>query len=94
MKRVVYTKHLLYRLEVRGITRAVPEQIVRTATERYFDTSTEHFVAVKQVWYLGKIRDMMVAYQESKTIIELITIHPLKQDQKDGRLSSGRWIAF
>jgi hypothetical protein len=39
---------------------------------------------------IGKNRDIMIVYDEQNDAIKIITIHPLKQDQKIRRIESGR----
>jgi len=38
-----------------------------------------------------KERDIMVAYRQEDDDIKLLTIHPLKEGQKENRVQSGRW---
>jgi hypothetical protein len=38
-----------------------------------------------------KERDIMVAYKHEEVDVRLLTIHPLKEGQKDNRVKSGRW---
>jgi len=39
----------------------------------------------------GKLREVMVAYDIEEQTVRLLTIHPLKEGQKENRLNSGRW---
>ena len=55
------------------------------------DNETGHFIAVKKVIIYGKERDVMVAYKREDTDVKLLTIHPLKEGQKENRIQSGRW---
>lgn len=89
--KIVYSKHAKDRLQMRGIPRALPANIVEEAEERYFDTATGHVVAVKRTVLYGKMRDVMVAYREERGTIRILTIHPLQEGQKDNRLKIGRW---
>lgn len=89
--KIVYSKHAKNRLQMRRIPQELPADIVEEAEERYFDTATGHFVAVKRTALYGKMRDVMVAYREEKGIIRILTIHPLQEGQKDNRLKIGRW---
>jgi hypothetical protein len=41
-------------------------------------------------WYC-KERDVMVAYNFEGGDVKLLTIHPLKEGQKENRIKSGRW---
>jgi hypothetical protein len=39
----------------------------------------------------GKMREVMVAYDIDQQTVKLLTIHPLKQGQKENRIKAGRW---
>ena len=39
----------------------------------------------------NKLREVMVAYIVDQDIAKLLTIHPLKEEQKENRIKSGRW---
>ena len=90
-KMVRYSDHLQFRMRLREIDEALPENIYRFAEEYYYDTATNLFIAVKKARYQGKNRDIAVTYQESTNEILLITIHPLKQRQKENRIQTNRW---
>lgn len=89
--KIVYSKHAKDRLRIRGISLELPSKVVEEAEERYFDTETGHLVAVKRTELYGKIRDVMVVYKVEMEIFTVLTIHPLKEGQKDKRLEAGRW---
>ena len=90
--KIQYTEHLKLRLKLRGIPYGMPEEVYKWAEERYYDTSTSYYIAIKRLYYAGKMRNMAVTYTEHGTEIDIITIHPLKKDQKEKRISSGRWM--
>ena len=91
MKEIVYTDHLKFRIELRHIPDSLPKEIYLGAKERYFDVKTRHMVAVKEVKFAGRMREMMVCYDEKGDRVEIITIHPLKTYQKLHRIKTGRW---
>ncbi|MBU2483368.1 MAG: hypothetical protein KJ760_19965 [Proteobacteria bacterium] len=91
MKEIYYTPHLKLRIKFRDIPRNLPEEIYKEARERYWDTKTFYHIAVKGVEFKGKLREMIVAYDETPDMIEIVTIHPLKPYQKDQRIKTGRW---
>lgn len=68
--------------------------IFENPDEKYFDTETNNFIAIKKSDYFGKNRDIMIVYNEQNDAIKIITIHPLKQDQKMRRIESGRWKKY
>lgn len=91
MKKIVYTSHLEFRLEVRNIPHNLPKKIFQDAKERYYDAATGHYVAIARCDFEGKMRDMALTYDNKRYAIEIITVHPLKPYQKYSRINSGRW---
>jgi len=55
------------------------------------DTLTGHSIAVAKVVIYDKERDVMVAYKHEEVDVRLLTIHPLKEGQKDNRVKTSRW---
>jgi hypothetical protein len=86
-----YSKHIEARLRLRGIPHELPREIFEEASERYLDAETGHLIAVMPVELYGRVREAMVAYAIDKDCSILLSIHPLKDGQKDGRIRSGRW---
>jgi hypothetical protein len=39
----------------------------------------------------SKIREVMIAYVVEENYTKLLTIHPLKEGQKENRVKTGRW---
>lgn len=91
MKEISYTKHLELRLKLRSINHDIPGMVYAEAQERYYDLATQKFIAVKWLKHKGKVRELAVTYEEDEKEVRIITIHPLKEDQKAARLKSGRW---
>lgn len=92
LKKVVYTKHLINRLKVREIDEEVPKKIYIEASDRFIDTITGLFVACGSAFYAGKQREMVIIYKESEEMVEIVTVHPLKESQKKNRITMGRWV--
>ena len=88
---IKYSKHIETRIVLRKIEYNLPKRIYENAEERFVDTETEHTIAVMKAVLYGKERDMMVAYKHENGDIKLLTIHPLKEGQKENRIQSGRW---
>jgi hypothetical protein len=88
---VKYSKHLKTRLELRKVDYDLPQQVFEKAEERFLDTVTGHTIAVAKAVMYDKKRDVMVAYNFAGGNVKLLTIHPLKEGQKDKRIKSGRW---
>lgn len=90
MKEVVYSQHLEFRLRLRLMPPELPKIIYQNSQEIYLDTVTGLSIAIGQAYYHGKVRELAVAFREDDKIV-LITIHPLKTNQKSHRIASGRW---
>ena len=89
--RIKYTKHIENRLQLRNIEHDLPKSIFEQSSERYFDSETGHLIAIMQVELYNKSREVMVAYVMEEDYAKLLTIHPLKEGQKENRINSGRW---
>ena len=76
---------------MRNIEYDLPKRIFEQSHERYFDEGTGYFIATMEVELYNKIREVMVAYTIEKDIAKLLTIHSLKEGQKENRVASGRW---
>jgi hypothetical protein len=92
MKEVRYTGHLKFRMALREIPENLPREIHRASNERYYDTVEGRNIAISSVFFKGKVRDMMVAFDEHPNHIEIVTIHPIRRERIENRLKSGRWI--
>ncbi|MEA3344147.1 MAG: hypothetical protein U9Q16_00470 [Patescibacteria group bacterium] len=91
MKKIIYSQHLILRLKIREIPYSLPKRIFQTSKENYFDRETLKKIIVEEIEFKGKYREIAVIYEETDEQINLITIHPLKSDQKLSRIQSGRW---
>ncbi|MFH1951341.1 MAG: hypothetical protein ABIL06_06985 [Pseudomonadota bacterium] len=89
--KIEYSTHLRNRLTLRGISHDVPYQVYAQSDERYCDVETGHTVATMNIIIYGKMREVMVAYDVIEETVTLLTIHPLKEGQKENRVKSGRW---
>ena len=78
-------------MALRKISHELPHQIYEESNERYYDIETGHAVATMNVVIYGKLREVMVVYDIKEQTVRLLTIHPLKEGQKENRLKSGRW---
>jgi len=92
MVEIVYTNHLKLRLKIRNIPDNYPKIIYDNPEQKFFDTLEKNFIAIKKLKYNERIRNMMIAYEDKKGIIEIITIHPISDEKIINRVMSGRWI--
>ncbi|MBI5055913.1 MAG: hypothetical protein HZB61_04780 [Nitrospirae bacterium] len=88
---IKYSRHIETRMALRNIEYDLPKVIYESAEERFLDTESGHTIAIKKVKIYGKERDVMVAYRHEDAEVKLLTIHPLKEGQKENRIQSGRW---
>jgi hypothetical protein len=88
---VKYSNHLKTRIALRKIEHELPQRIFENAAERFKDAETGHTIAVSKALMYGRERDVMVAYNYEGENVKLLTIHPLKEGQKENRIKSGRW---
>ncbi len=89
--KIKYSEHIKTRIALRKIDYDLPKRILENAKERFIDTETGHTIAVAKVIIYDKERDVMIAYKHADMDVKLLTIHPLKEGQKENRLKSGRW---
>ncbi|MGQ9558523.1 MAG: hypothetical protein ACUVTU_11285 [Desulfurispora sp.] len=89
---VVHSRHFSLRKELRHIPDGLAEMILNNADSYYIDVMTEYHIAVKRLEFNGAIRDMALTYSISEDKIILVTLHPLKEGQKENRVRSGRWV--
>lgn len=68
-----------------------PKEIYKKARERYSDVKTGYRIAVRSITYKGKMREMILVYEEAGEIARLITVHPLKAYEKEAKVRAGRW---
>jgi hypothetical protein len=87
--RVVWTDYLRYRARTRGFDLALIEQLLRFASERYFDTVTQRWVVI------GRHRSqlVMVPYDQEQNSITPVTIHATTRQQITFRLRTGRFVS-
>jgi hypothetical protein len=88
---IKYSRHIETRVALRKIEFDLPKRIYENAKERFTDTETGHTIAVMQAVLYDRERDIMVAYRHEGEDVTLLTIHPLKEGQKENRIQSGRW---
>lgn len=88
---VKYTRHLRTRLELRGIPEDLPRKIFLEADRRYRDRETGHVIAVKRVRLRRQERLVLIAYDQTEQGVEIVTIHPMSEQQEASRIKTGRW---
>lgn len=90
--RILLRPHLIIRLKERSIPQDYPSKIVSDPDDKYFDTATQHQIAIKKMGYNGEIRPMVVAYDIIEEDLQIITIHPTTEQEINSKLRRERWI--
>lgn len=94
LMKIILKPHLKLRLKARQIPISYPEKILSKPDNRYFDTLTQHLIAVKTLEYAGKLRLMIVAYDIIKDTTEVITIYPADNQEINNRIKNKRWVKY
>jgi hypothetical protein len=76
---------------MRNMPYSLPKKIFKEAKEHYFDGLTGHYVAICKLEFKHKTREFALTYDKKGSVIEIITVHPIKAYQKITRINSGRW---
>ncbi len=76
---------------MRKIEHDLPKRIFEESDERYFDEETGYLIATMMVKLYNNAREVMVAYVIEEDCAKLLTVHPLKEGQKENRVKTGRW---
>ncbi len=90
--KIILRPHLKIRLEQRKIPRNYPKIIVMKPDAKYYDIATKHQVAVKKLKYNEKLRPMAASYDIIIDEIQIITIHPVSEQEIENKLKKERWI--
>lgn len=89
--KIIVTTHLKTRLKQRGISTKIIKEIFDQSLENYWDNLRNHHIVIGRVNYQEKYRKVLAAYDKIENIKEVITIHPITDEQIKNRLASGRW---
>jgi hypothetical protein len=89
--KIKYSQHIDFRIKMRKINYDLPSKIFQESQERYHDRDTGYFIAIQRVKLYDKSREVMVAYDQKGEEVTLLTVHPLKEGQKENRVENGRW---
>lgn len=89
--KLILTDHLKSRLKLRGINDKAVDNIFKKAEEFYWDNLRNHHVIVSKITYKGKLRKVLAAYDIIKGRTEVVTTHPITDNEIKNRLISGRW---
>lgn len=90
-----YSRHLVERQRLRNLPQGLAEDVFLHADSYFYDSLTNTLVAVKRLPLFDVERDVSLAYRmaDAQSVI-FITSHPLKEEQKERRVQSGRWTPY
>jgi hypothetical protein len=86
MATIIWTEYLQYRAGLRGFDLAKLEQLIRHASERYFDTETRLTIVVGR----HNRQLVMIPYEVDGDTVTPITVHAITRQQIRFRLRTGR----
>ena len=92
--KVVYKPHLKIRLKQRKIPIDYPKRIIESPNQEYFDTFSRRNISVKKLYFEGRMRNILVAYDIIKRNIEIVTIHVISSKEISNKIRSGRWKEY
>lgn len=92
--KIISQPHLKIRLKQREIPPDYPSKIFSQPDNQYLDTFSNHQIAVKKLKYNGKLRPMAIAYDIIKLEIQIITVHPISNQEISNRVKRGRWVKY
>ena len=89
--KIEYTRHLKLKLLIRKFPENYPRLIFAEPEFKLVNSSTNHGIAIKKLFYNEKERYLMIAYDIVNEIAKIITIHPISKNDVDNRLKIGSW---
>lgn len=90
--RFVYTTHFKFRVKQRKISLRLARKIYDNASARFFDKLRNHHILIAKMSVRGKSRKLMLTYDKTNDRIEFITVHIIKEEEIENKISSRRWI--
>lgn len=89
--KIDYRPHLRIRLKQRKVPFSFPKQIIDSPEQEYFDALARRNIAIKKLFFEGKLRNIVVAYDIIKNKIEIVTIHIISEKEIKNKVQIGRW---
>lgn len=92
--KIVYKLHLKIRLKQREIPIDYPRQIIESPEQEYFDTLAKRKIAIKKLYFEGKLRNILVAYDIIENTIEIVTVHIISSKEIKNKVRVERWRKY
>ena len=89
-----YSNHYLTRIRDRPYLESCSQLVFQSPDARFYDLSRDTLIAVKRMYVLGAARDVALAYVVRDNIVIFVSIHILKERQRQNRLQKGRWAPY
>lgn len=90
--KIIYREHLKIRIKERNFPDDYPRMVYRKAKHHFLDLKTKHYIAITKLKYAEKVRNLAISYDIISSNIEIITIHPISDQEIKKRIKVGRWI--
>lgn len=91
--KIVYSEHLKYRINMRGIPYKAPRRIVLTSPERYFDIATNYMIAIGDLNLSGSRKLVTVVYDIiDPDTTKIVTAQFITRAKILSRIKIRRWI--
>jgi hypothetical protein len=91
---IIYTPHLKLRIKERKFPYDFPKKIYTSPEAKFFDNLTKSYIAVKTLFYAGKLRKISIAYIFDGLDVKIKTIHPEKESEISNRVKICRWMSY
>ncbi|MBI4029030.1 MAG: hypothetical protein HY376_01570 [Candidatus Blackburnbacteria bacterium] len=89
--KIIYRSHLKLRLKERKFPNSYPRKIYKESKNHYLDAKTSHKIATAKLLYAGKVRSLVISYDIILETVEIITIHPISDQEIKNKIEAGRW---
>lgn len=90
MKKLHFTKHLLDKIKIRKISKVFIANVMESPDVIYYDSLNKTNIAIQK----QKGRFYMVAFSVKDVVINVITVHPIKEEQIKNRIKNKRWLGI
>lgn len=93
-KYIKKSDHFKRRCKLRKISDQDIDELINEYDELFFDNGTNYLIFLKKKSWIGKDRNIILVAQIKDEGLHLISFHPLKENQKENRIKSGRWVKY
>jgi len=84
---IIWTEYMKYRVSLRKFDFSKIEDIVKHSAERYYDMTTQRFVAIGR----HGLKLVVIPYEAHDNKVTPVTIHVTTRQQINFRLRTGRY---